>query len=172
MIPRAAFAARIIGISILVDGKPYLAGRAWDSGSPPKAAVWRYLTSTELRPKGVEVPPDPADPLKATLRGKITVNVRYGGKAEVPELHLIRRAAETAWTVDPDDVERIAEDIGLKEIPVVTVNPLPELTGSDQTAPTVSDSFPWFWAVGSGVAVVLVVGIGGLVARGRTANRL
>jgi hypothetical protein len=172
LLPRAAFAARILGISIQVDGKPHLAGRAWDSGSPPKAAVWRYLTSTELRPEGVEVPSDPSDPLKATLRGKITINVRYGAKAEVQELHLVRRALNAAWTVDPDDVERIAKGIGLEEIPVLRGNPSPELVRTDQTASPVPDGFPWFWAVGSGAAVVLAVGIGGLVARGRTANRL
>src|SRR5438876_2710156 len=116
-----AEAARIITITIDVDGKPFLEGGSGDNGSPPPAAVWRYLTSSLLSPaQGVAVAPDPADPLKATLVGKIHIEVRYGGKADVEELQLVRAGTNVGWTVAEDDVERIAKDIGLGIMPVVT----------------------------------------------------
>src|SRR5205807_25169 len=89
-------------------------GRWTPAGRAGAAGVWRYLRFSQLGPvRGATVTPDPDDPLRATLRGEITVDVHYGGKATVKELHLVRQTPTAGWTVAPDDVERMARDIGL-----------------------------------------------------------
>jgi hypothetical protein len=81
LLPAPAQAARVGTIKIHVDGKLWLSGGTFDDGSPPPAAVWRCLTSGELRlVEGAAIAADPADPLRATLRGRIVIDVRYGGK--------------------------------------------------------------------------------------------
>ena len=70
--------------------------------TPPTAAIRpRPLSGDISRARHIEpakagatIPTDPADPLKATLTGKIHIDVQYGGKADVAELHLVRRVRQ------------------------------------------------------------------------------
>jgi hypothetical protein len=157
--PASALADRVVSIVIEVDGKPYLGGAAGDSGHPSNAAVWRYLAVRELEPReGVTITPDPADPLKATLRGKIVVDVRYGGKAEVEELRLVRRSPDAGWTVAEDDVERMAKDIGLGDVPPPVA---PQAMPPPRAAAFVN--MPMFWIVAGGLVVVLLAAIGAVL---------
>jgi hypothetical protein len=124
LLPSSAFAAGDgdIAIEIQVDGKPYLVGSRRHSESRLTAEVWRYMTSADLNPvDGVQVSPEPENPLKATLRGSITISIENGGTAVVNELHLIRRAADAVWTVDPADVEQIA--LKMKNLEVLRSDP-------------------------------------------------
>ena len=69
--------------------------------------MWRYLKRLELRPvKGSKGEPDSDDPLRATLKGKLTIESRYGGLAEVSELKLVREKDNAPWKVAPAEVER------------------------------------------------------------------
>jgi uncharacterized protein (TIGR03067 family) len=109
---------RTIGISIKVDGKLHLMGSSPDNGFRPARWVWLYLLSTELKPvEGVHVSPEPSDPLKATLQGRIVIEVEHTGKAEIKELRLIRRTADAGWTVDPKDAMHLAVKIRVAEPP-------------------------------------------------------
>ncbi|MBX9580615.1 MAG: hypothetical protein K2X87_09935, partial [Gemmataceae bacterium] len=57
------------------------------------------------------VPHDPADPLRAALRGDIEVRVNEA-RVRVSELRLVRRAAGAGWSVHPADVEAAAKAAG------------------------------------------------------------
>ena len=159
-LPGPAFAGRIVDINIELDGKAYLAAAKGDSGLPPPEAVWRYLAVVQLHPEeGVKIAPDPADPLRLTVRGKIAIDVRYGGKATVSELHLTRSSPDAGWSVLPEDVERIAKEIGLGEPPPPspegrTSTPLP----GSATATPADDTLLFGIAVGA-VVVVVVLGV-------------
>jgi hypothetical protein len=157
-LPSAAQAGRIGWITITVDGRNWLSGATADNGTPPPAAVWRCLASNELQPaQGVTIAPEPSDPRRATLRGKIAIDVRYGGQAEVKELRLVRRTPAAGWTVDPEDVERIAKDIGLAVVPAVIPQPRPATTGAGRHTEPAAGGFPWLWAAGGGAAVLVAV---------------
>jgi hypothetical protein len=173
-LPTSAHAMRIVSLDISVDGKPFLAGRNGDSGYPSKAVVWRYFEHIPLRPaQGVIVNPDADNPKRATIKGKIKLEARYGGTAEVDELHLVRTdASKDEWTVDRDDVQKLAETIGLGIVPVV---PLEHATGNGEgqwvgewDGMTESD-FPWIWVIGVGVVIVALAGLAIiLLLRGKT----
>jgi hypothetical protein len=152
MYPSEAAAGRVLGFTVRLDGKDHLFGSAGDNGEAPPGVVWRRLSSTELAPvDGAEVKPDADDPLRATLRGNIAIDVTYGGKATVKELRLVRQTpTAVGWTVDSRDVEQIAKDIGLPEAgpsaAAGTEQPTPAATASQQS--------PWVW-VGAGLAMAL-----------------
>ena len=103
------FAARIIGISIELNGQAILVGEARDNGYPGPYTVWRYLKTSPLTPdKGYAVQTEPGRALEAVLRGKLQVKVRYGAAIAVPELKLTRRQEDQQeWYVDPAWVERV-----------------------------------------------------------------
>jgi hypothetical protein len=154
-----AHANRIVSIVIQVDGKPHLEGGAADNGGASKEIVWRYLSFRELSPsQGVRITTDVNDPLKATLRGKIAIEVTYGGKAEVSELHLVRRTPDAGWTVADEDVERIAKEIGLGVIP------MPEIPPPASPAPmppaAAAMNMPMTLIVAAGAVAVLIALIG------------
>lgn len=156
-IPSVALASRVGGIKISIDDQKVLSASTFDNGTPPPAAVWRYLSSTELKPAdGITIPVDESDPLKATLRGKISIDVRYGGSAEVSELRLVRGSLESGWLVAPEDVESIADSIGLRDIPVVLPSP-----AQDQIAePEVKPASPWLWiSIGAAIGAALASGL-------------
>ena len=68
---------------------------------------WAFLDEvSRLRSQGIKVEPDSDDPLRATLKGKLTIESRYGGLAEVSELKLVREKDNAPWKVAPAEVER------------------------------------------------------------------
>ncbi len=86
--------------------------------------VWGYLSKVQLKAVG-ELPPDPADPLRATLTGKVRIAVLHTGRPAgvsgdtrtdvvVDELRLVRTApgADT-WQFAPGEVERTAAAAGI-----------------------------------------------------------
>jgi hypothetical protein len=150
--PPEAAAARPLSFAIRVDGKDYLAGVGGDNGEAPPAVVWRRLAITELKPApGVDVKPDAADPLRATIRGDVEIDVSDGGKATVKELRLVRENPTAAWTVDREDVERIAKDIGLGEVPPAAG---PATQATTTGSGTTSEPSPLL-GVGIGLALAL-----------------
>jgi hypothetical protein len=100
--------------SVSIDGKAVL----WtDLQTSPGDAVedadtvWRYLKRLELRPGNrYKVEVDNNDPLRATLRGKLTIREYYGGQdggqAEASELQLVREKDNARWRVAAAEVER------------------------------------------------------------------
>ncbi len=172
LLPSVAYAGRVGEITIEVDGKQHLSKHTYDNGSPPAAAVWRYLSSTELEPvAGATIPVDPVDPLRATLRGKIVIEVRYGGKAEVAELRLVRRSPEAGWVVDSDDVERMAASIGLRDIPQVPPDTAATAAGMPRGVKD-GGEFPVVWvAVGGALLAAGVTIVTVIIRRKRKAGR-
>jgi len=148
--PSEAAAGRVLGFTIRLDGKDYLFGSAGDKGDASPPDVWRRLSVTELAPvDGAEVKADADDPLRATLRGNIAIDVTYGGKASVKELHLVRKSPTAiGWTVDSRDVDEIAKEIGLPESSAAADTEPPAATAA------ASQQSPWVW-VGAGLAMSL-----------------
>jgi hypothetical protein len=76
--------------------------------------LWKELVSAPLIPiSHFKVTPDADDPLRATLQGKLAVELHYNrqtwGRVPISTLKLIRKTPKTRWTLDPDDAKRIAE---------------------------------------------------------------
>src|SRR5579872_6823463 len=77
-----AFAAHFLRFNVWIDGKAVLEGGVGDDGQDADT-VWRYLKTSSLRPiRGYRVEPDPEDPLRATLRGKVIIRAESGGQTE------------------------------------------------------------------------------------------
>jgi hypothetical protein len=102
-----AFAARLVRISVSIDGKRVLESSAGDSGRQDADTVWRYLKNRNLRPvSGFRVEPDRDNRLRATLKGNVIIDVAYAGRAEDSELKLIRAEEDAPWQIAPAEVER------------------------------------------------------------------
>lgn len=163
---------RSVTIKIEVDGKPLLTTITGDNGTQPPEVVWRYLARYPLVPvRGASVEADPNNPLRLTLKGKVVVDVPYGGKAEVPELRLQRKAAKEGWRIDEQDVEAMAKSIGLPAAPTPAPASTPSTPkdemkiGSQPTpapppaaAPTFGGSI-WTWLGGGFVVLVLIAAV-------------
>jgi hypothetical protein len=106
-----------IVITVDLDGRPYLTGRlasetvgivrGEDESSPGPTVAWRRYSVTPLRPEpGIRVPTEPGDPLHATLRGQIHINVKQSYEVTVLGLRLVRRAVDSDWVIaeDPEPV--------------------------------------------------------------------
>jgi hypothetical protein len=151
--------------AVLVDGQLALSGTAEGTENPTAAVVWRYLADLRLRSEpGVVVPADPGDPLKATLRGDILVHLQYTGQPDrevrVRELRLTRRTPDGDWSLDLDEVRRVAREAGLfEEVPLN----LPRIEAVDPNNPPPplrteeTDPLPvWLMILGGGGLGVLV----------------
>jgi hypothetical protein len=158
--------AFVLRATVLVDGKPTLSGTVEGTENPPAAIVWRYLVDLRLRPEpGVAITADPGDPLKATLRGDILVRLQYTGQADrevhVQELRLTRKTPDSDWSLDLDEVRRVARAAGLFEevpldLPVIGPAPPPQPLPEPPLLPL------WMVLLGSGglgvlVAVILII---------------
>lgn len=98
-------AARYVPITISVNGHAVLKGGTSDNGDADPDALWRHLENARLQPIGAyRVEADPRDSLRATLTGKIVLEVSYAGRAEVSALKLVRDES-AAWKVAPDEIE-------------------------------------------------------------------
>lgn len=99
-------AARYVPITVSVNGHAILKGGTGDNGAVDPDVLWRHLRNVNLQPIGeYRVEPDAQDGSRATLTGKIVLEVAYAGRAEVSELQLIRDASAN-WKVAPDEIER------------------------------------------------------------------
>lgn len=106
-LPERASAARLIAITVTVDGQPVLSGSTTDGGRANPPAVWRYLKTTPLLPgPNKELPRRPAADETASLGGRVRVTVTSGGEAEGDGLHLVPAGGgRDGWLVEPDWVE-------------------------------------------------------------------
>ena len=162
--PHPALANRIISATIAVDGKSVLVADGFDNGDAPIELVWRRLASMEFAPAAgapaagaPAVAADPADPLRATLKGDIEVRVNQG-KARVKELRLVRRSDKAGWSVHPQDVEATAKLAGYEVVPAWT----PTVQKAQPPEPDAEKAFVnWvvIWVVAVIVLVAAVVAI-------------
>jgi len=103
---RPVFAVQLVRYVLSIDGKPVLETSTSGHGESADR-MCQHLKQLHLRPvKGFRVQPDRDDPLRATLQGKIVIQVDSGGRADVSELRLIRENEETPWLVAPAEVAR------------------------------------------------------------------
>jgi hypothetical protein len=84
--------------------------RTGDTGDDPDN-VWRDLKRLNIVPiTRYKVEADRADPLQATLKGDVIIDLRYAGqswgRAEVSELKLVRETPNARWKVAAEEVER------------------------------------------------------------------
>jgi hypothetical protein len=104
---RPGFAARHVPIAVSIDGKVVIKSGRWDNGRVGADSLWRYLKDLKFQPiSGFSVEPDREDSLRATLKGDVVIDVRYGGRAEVSELKLIRANEDAPWQIVAAEVER------------------------------------------------------------------
>jgi hypothetical protein len=97
--------------SVSIEGKPTLwtvqRTRTGKTADNPDN-VWRELKRLTIY--GKKIPPDPDDPLHATLTGGVIIKLLYAGQtwgqAEVSQLKLCRDRANTLWRIEPPEVER------------------------------------------------------------------
>lgn len=163
---------RSITIRVELDGKPVLTSITGDNGTPPPEVVWRYLKTYPFIPvRAANIKADPDNPLRLTLKGKITVDVPYGGKAEVGELKLQRKTEKEGWRIDESDVEKMAISIGLPPPPAEPAppppgNPISEMKPGASPPPTPPKSDApifggsiWVWLLGGLVVLVLIAAI-------------
>jgi hypothetical protein len=100
-------AARYVPITIWVNGHAVLKGGTNANADADPDALWQYLKNVKLEPiADYRVEPDPQAPSRATLTGKIILEVSYAGRADVSELKLIRADDFATWKVAPDEIER------------------------------------------------------------------
>ncbi len=151
--PGEVRAGRDIGIFVTLDGKQILLSASGDNGTPGPGTVWRYLKTTPLSPRdGFKVLPLPDQPLIALLKGKVVVEVNYGGKVETSELKLIRKRVDNdSWHIDPDWVEANG--------PPKEPEPPAPAQGPNQDAPHTSEqasgnSSVLWWVLGDGLLLV------------------
>ena len=98
------YAARLVHISIELDGKTVLSGHSSDDGFETPYIVWRHLKNAPLEPEAqLQLEPVPGETGKAVLRGKIAVDVQYGARIETDELPFTQVLGK--WHVDPAWVE-------------------------------------------------------------------
>jgi hypothetical protein len=100
-------AARYVPITISVNDRAVLRGGMGDNGAADPDLIWGYLKNARLQPIGeFNVEHDPQDPSRATLTGKIVLEVASAGRADVSELKLVRANDGESWKVAPDEIER------------------------------------------------------------------
>ena len=114
-----ASAARFIAASISVDGKVILEGSHADRGTVDADGVWDYLKVVKFKPtKEFTNMMVGANASKLELKGSesvgregtIVVDIRYGGRAHVRELKIVRVAKDKRgheWKLDAKQVDEM-----------------------------------------------------------------
>jgi hypothetical protein len=101
----SAEAMRYVEFNILQGQRIVLRTSVGDSGHEDAATVWRYLRRLPLRSmNGYAVRPNPGQPLRATLTGKLRIQGNWGEEVTLSRLRLVRADASAKWTIDPQDV--------------------------------------------------------------------
>ncbi len=119
-----AYAAAAGGVDISIDGKSVAGyvetfpdGPIDPSLAKPLMEALKGSSLTFERDYKLEV--DPADDVKATLRGKIKVSATFRGRglatAKTGHLHLVKRDGK--WFVSVKEVDRLMIAAGLKKPP-------------------------------------------------------
>lgn len=119
-----AHAGRVITFDILLDNQVILMVAELDNGSRSPDEVWKDLASCSLQNPAKKFVLNPAERERLNtfeknletmargnrliLKGKIRIFCRYAGDATTDSLTLIRKDANSPWTIDPAEVERLA----------------------------------------------------------------
>lgn len=102
-------AARYVPITIWVNGNAVLRGGTNANAGADPDVLWQSLMHVRLQPiAGYRVEPDPHDGSRATLKGKVVLEVSNAGRAEGSELQLVRDES-ASWKVAPDEIERTSK---------------------------------------------------------------
>ena len=157
--PADVRAERTLKFTVSINGELRLTGDGADNGQAPQEVVWRRLATTPLHPvEGTEpIPADPANPLRAFVRGNILVEVSTAGRAQASELRLIRSTPTSGWTVAPEDVNELGRSLGFGEPAAGT-----ESNATPTTAPAEepASGVPlWVWLGGAIAAALFSVGL-------------
>jgi hypothetical protein len=118
--PGAALAARLLTAAVECNEQCVLRTAYQDDGRQDAAIVWQYLDRKPLWSEGATtIVADAADPLKATLQGKVMIRVQHGNRiivaARTDTLCLARTdSANQDWFLAAGEIERIGHDNGLK----------------------------------------------------------
>lgn len=153
-------------INVTVDDKTFLRGRY------PGDVTSAWLPGIPLRTEeGVTIAADPADPLKASLHGRIVVaSGQY--HTEVKELRLYRTTQVDSWRIQTEDADRIGNEfrkalMAAQEEEAKRPRPTPPPTTTPATTadspPTVTNYWPWI--AGGGIALVAVLALVVIVMR-------
>lgn len=101
-----AAAMRYVEFNILLGGRRVLRASMGDSGHEDSDTVRRYLKRLPLRSlDGYAVKPDPGQPLRATLRGKLRIEASGVEEVTLSSLRLVRSSAAAKWRIDPRDID-------------------------------------------------------------------
>jgi hypothetical protein len=101
-----AAAMRYVEFNIKVNNRLVLRASVGDSGHEDEATVWRYLKRLPVRSmNGYRVNPDPGQPLRATLKGKIHLSSPTE-HADLTRLRLVRESPQARWKLAPAEVDR------------------------------------------------------------------
>ena len=110
-----ALAARLVSMTVTLDGKKILVSSAGDNGRPLPDEVWGYLAKAVFKATddfpAVEAEADGHQLLGDPAKGDIQVRVHYGGSATTHRLNLIRVPMERRgeWKIDRGDIQRLFE---------------------------------------------------------------
>ncbi len=153
----SAQAARLVRLTVEVNGQTVLESHYTDDGLEDAATVWSYFRTTSLKAEAkAKLPVEPSDALSMKLQGNVVVKAVHAGRtiaeAKLTELSLNRRdGASTEWSLTPEEVERTARAAGL------TV----------QAASPVAETKPWQnWLRILSFIILLLIGVS-LVAQTR-----
>ena len=108
---------RYVDVQIERDGVPTLKAGYGVSDSLAPAAIWDTLQGQSFEAVG-EIKPEPTDPQKAVLKGKIRIAILHVNNeiatAKINELRLIRDAKSAdRWKLATGEVQRTAQAAGL-----------------------------------------------------------
>jgi hypothetical protein len=157
----SAHAARLMKLTIEVDGQVYLVAHHTDDGLRSNAEVWNDLrTITFLQEKELKVKLPADDALEWNLGGDIVLRIKHTstvlGEAKLQGLTLVRAApGSREWVLKPDEVDRAGTIAGFANLSATPQrNELPK----------------WFWYMG-GIVIVLVIILGSKLLTEAQSNR-
>ncbi len=107
-------AARYVRVTIKQGGEEILRAGKGDNGRISPETVWTYLKDVRFRQRyarnNFQIAPDEDNLNQATLAGKLAVLVKYGGKAKLKRLRLVRvknPKKEPEWVIHPVDYRQL-----------------------------------------------------------------
>ncbi|MFO0812297.1 MAG: hypothetical protein U0796_03710 [Gemmatales bacterium] len=157
----SAHAARLMKLTIEVDGQVYLVAHHTDDGARSNAEVWNDLrTITFLREKDLKAKLPADDALEWNLGGEVVLRIKHTstilGEAKLQNLTMVRVApGSREWTLKPEEVTRAGAIAGFVD---------------SSTTPQRNELPKWFWYMG-GIVIVLVLILGSKLVSEAQSNR-
>lgn len=104
-----AVGARLVKATIKLDGTTVLEGTTGDNGRADSDTVWTYLKVIRFHPPNdVKNPYRISNTATAILRGKIEVNISFGGRIKTKEItvkQIFDRKGRRRWRLTPEFVD-------------------------------------------------------------------